>query len=733
MKRKIDKHRGAKSKRTGLLLLVLLLASALLCPLSAKAEEQSSTKKIISVVYDDSGSMKNDGITSWASANYAMQAFAALLNEQDQMYITYMSDIMNGKKEAVEIDLINTEAAVKQIREDDRAFDETPVEAVDVAMEKLLSVQNEDENTQFWLIILTDGVMLQYDSNHVDIQDAVDDYAGTEMCNGSTVYITYMGIGNAAMISGDPSDGVNVVSAGNNIVPALSDIANKVSGRMVFEESQIGQKDGKTITVHSEIPLYAVSVFSQGSNTKVEQASAEKKLDVKRNVELKYPEPKYGAVTDTSLFGNAALITNGDKVIQPGDYEIVFSEDVALENTVIMYQPAIKMAAEMKRNGVKVDNPEDLALGDVVDIELIPTNPETGEVIEDSKLPAGILWTVSYQVDDQTVDESDGRILTGVAVQEGSNKIVGTMQIPNYAPNRQTIDFIPARNINYGITVNQPDQVTFARGKLGLDGAEGDVVTFQITDDGVPMSKEELNGVSLKIVDTEVDDSGVKGFLNRFGMKTASPGIKQNDDGTFTLYPKFSVIPAFLIKAGTYTVTVAVDADTSVQAVGTFEIVPSLTDWADLVPVIIGLLILLYLIYILFFKAKFDGQTLKIQVYVAAGPMGGGKLLTTEGDEVVLKKFGGDLFAPKNACTRSVSGIRVIADGSGGAYIKKRTVASYEAYGNAGANPLHNFSGVVGSLKQVKGKEDLIPDMVSLGSLPFYLKQGKRLYRITLE
>ena len=66
-----------------------------------------------------------------------------------------------------------------------------------------------------------------------------------------------------------------------------------------------------------------------------------------------------------------------------------------------------------------------------------------------------------------------------------------------------------------------------------------------------------------------------------------------------------------------------------------------------------------YLIYILFFKAKFDGQTLKIQVYVAAGPMGGGKLLTTEGDEVVLKKFGGDLFAPKNACTRSVSGIRV--------------------------------------------------------------------------
>lgn len=712
----------------------LITVSFLLGPLTVKADTQSASKKIISVVYDDSGSMRTDGITSWASANYAMQAFAALLSDQDEMYITYMSDIMLGKKEAVSIDLADPEKAVKQIREDDRIFHETPLEAVDVAMDQLLSCQKEDENTQFWLVILTDGAMAKYDSSHDTVQQALDDYKGTVMCNGSTVYITYMGIGDYAQpITDDPAAGLNQVSAGDDIVPVLSDIANKISGRMVFEDSQITQKDGKTIVVHSEIPLYSVAVFTQGSNTKVAGAAAEKELDVERNVELKYPEPKFDALTDQTLFGNAALITNGEKVIQPGDYEISFSEDVSLEKTVLMYQPAIKMTAQLKKSGVKVDDSGTLAADDVVDIELVPTNPETGEVIEDSKLPEGIKWTVSYQVEDQIVDQSDGRVLTGVTIQEGNSQIVGTMQIPNFAPDRQIIDFNPERQMNYGITVDQPDEVIFNRGNLGQDGADGDVTAFTLTDDGVPLAKEDVKDSLLKITDVQVDSSKITGFLDRIGMKEASPGLKLNDDGTFSLYPKFSVIPAFLIKAGTYTVTVAVSEDPGVQAVGTFEIRPSITDWADMVPVIIAILLLLYLIYIFFIKAKFDGQTLKIQVFVASGAMGGGKLLTTEGDEVILKKFGGDLFAPKKACTRSISGIRVIADGSGGAYIKKRTVASYDAYGNAGANPVNNFSGVTGSLKAVKGKEDAIPEIVSLGSLPFYLKQGKRLYRITLE
>ena len=45
--------------------------------IGADAAQIKAAKKIISVVYDDSGSM-NDDHDSWAVANYAMQAFCGM-------------------------------------------------------------------------------------------------------------------------------------------------------------------------------------------------------------------------------------------------------------------------------------------------------------------------------------------------------------------------------------------------------------------------------------------------------------------------------------------------------------------------------------------------------------------------------------------------------------------------------------------------------------------------------
>ena len=75
----------------------------------------------------------------------------------------------------------------------------------------------------------------------------------------------------------------------------------------------------------------------------------------------------------------------------------------------------------------------------------------------------------------------------------------------------------------------------------------------------------------------------------------------------------------------------------------------------------------------------------------------------------------------------------VIADGSGGAYIKKNAILTYDAYGNSGANPEEFYEDIASSLKPVKGKEGDVPQIISLGSQAFYLKQKKRLYRITMK
>ena len=69
---------------------------------SVAETKMKASRKIVSVVYDDSGSMKKE--SNWSSANYAMQAFAALLNKEDGMYITYMSSYKQGAKK---VDLTN--------------------------------------------------------------------------------------------------------------------------------------------------------------------------------------------------------------------------------------------------------------------------------------------------------------------------------------------------------------------------------------------------------------------------------------------------------------------------------------------------------------------------------------------------------------------------------------------------------------------------------------------------
>jgi hypothetical protein len=82
-------------KKKAAIWLFCLIQVVTLCAapaLNADAAQNKAAKKIISVVYDDSGSMW-DANDSWAAANYAMQAFAALLNADDEMYITYMSDV----------------------------------------------------------------------------------------------------------------------------------------------------------------------------------------------------------------------------------------------------------------------------------------------------------------------------------------------------------------------------------------------------------------------------------------------------------------------------------------------------------------------------------------------------------------------------------------------------------------------------------------------------------------
>ena len=385
----------------------------------------TSPKKIISVVYDDSGSMAGE---RWTYANYSLQTLTSLLNTQDELYVTYMSDPSDAKK----ISLTDIQDSVDKIRDKEDSHN-TPEESIDTAVGKLESIKETDATTQYWLIIMTDGAINEM-SNESELQKKIDSVKNKKMDNGSSMYIDYLGMGDAWNIKADEANGLYSFKATDDkILDVMKALANQISGRIEVDFSNITQVDKKTVKVHSELPLYSLSVLSQESDAKVLSAKAENELDVERNISLNATDLKNG-IKKEKMFGNAAVISNGSKAIYQGDYTINFSKKVDVKNLTFLYEPAIEFIVNITKQGIKVDDPKTLKVGDKIDIEIVPVVPGTDTQISDSVLPKNTAFGVQYAVNESVVKKSSSRSLTDVKIKAGKNVINTQMQIPGFVP-----------------------------------------------------------------------------------------------------------------------------------------------------------------------------------------------------------------------------------------------------------------------------------------------------------
>ncbi len=722
-------------KRKMFVWLLCLLQIITLCAFpvtDAQAAKVEAPKKIIAVVYDDSGSMEAGN--AYDSANYAMQAFAGLLSPRDEMYISYMSDV-DKNAGVVTCDMGNIQGTVDQIRTKADWADYTPLLSAQLALEKLESIQESDENAQFWLVILTDGNMHEINTNYKSLQDFLNKNKGKTMSNGTQLCTYYMGIGSAAEeVSADPSKNLNKIMAGDNIVPALSEVANKVSGRIKFDNKDIEQVDSKTVKIHNKLPLYNISVFSQKSRAQVVSVTGDADLHVERNIRLDSPL--------AALYGNAAVVDNGDKLIQSGDYTVTFSEDISLADTVFMYQLAIEMKPEITKNGVKVKDTSEIEAGDTLDIELIPANPETGDMIDENLLPKGITWGICYSIDGTEIKSSQSRTLTGVKADVGENKITCTMTIPEYTPMVQTITFTIDKPVVYGIQTETFDDDEYDRNNLGLENCKGTPDRYFITADGVPLTKADLDGKKLEVVDVQIDDSMLSGFLDTFGTKLAPVKLKVQDDGSFVLYPGKTVMPAFLLQAGRYQVTVGLKDDNGITAEGSFYVNPQPADWIDLFWLILFLLLIIYIIYITFFKPRFPSKKVIVDGYTAASG-GKGAMDPASCKETRLPSWPLSRILPGPTRTK-IKGVNLTAyaEKGGLVHFKKDTVEGFTAfgYGSAAKDPANDYKAIIASLdkkdtkkaKEKERKKKASNTPYRIKDKPLYLYNSAVLYRVTL-
>lgn len=752
-------------------ILVLLIMTCLICLSAGRtvhaAESGSETatsvlppKKIVSIVFDDSGSMGDD----WLDENYAVQVFAALLNPQDELYVTYMSELTADR-----IDLNDPDAAVKKIRDKKMADGGTPLTAVDVACDALEGIRGEDPATQFWLVIMTDGGFGRYDSRYADLDDALNQLKGKAQSNGSKLRVYYFGIGaSAATVSPDPSNGLEARQS-DDIVGTLGEIAGAVSGRCIFEKNEIEVIDRRSIRIRSNLPLYSMSAFTQNSTAKVESVEAadaetpDDGLSV-RNIHVDRPDlylPDNVKEKKAGLRGNVSVISGKNDILPPGAYTISFTGDIDVDKLVLMYQPAIRLELQLTAHGNEITDPAQIHENEDVEVEIRPVDPSSGEEIDMDSFPQDTGWEIRISRDG-TEQLQEGRTADLQDLAHVEYRIRGAMTIPGMpAVYTREIAFTPTDDPRAYSLEADKDTGTIPRAKL-MSGENADsspavrVMRDEDLDrDGVPdgnprpLTKEETVGKKAAVekeVRIEADDFG---FLpNRLGFLQAGLSLRQRSDGAYVLCPDIggtrgtmlTLLAPYAIRTGHYHVTVELPVNGQTEELHA-DVTGRLTDWIPLLVEIFLLWLLYRLWYMIFKKQKFARNcALDLSVYIR-DPDGYGSASPDQNEQITLKPYGEHPFSKKPAQIRvRTLQITVFANATGMPCVETNTVYRGGSWGvstvREGRRGIR-FDKVVETIrtqtkKREKGESDE-PEMHILTSEPTYFYEGgTQLYTLSL-
>ena len=433
---------------------IIVLSVMLSLPISVSAESLY-IRKIVSVVYDDSGSMDGD---KWAYANYAMQTFCGMLNSEDQLFITYMShaeqNTNNYKPEKIDLSAGGIQKSVDSVRNHIDSGS-TPYSAVEKAYEKLKSVNDSNPNTQYWLVVITDGSFNECDSmsdaeKKMFVNNNFKEYTENVMPNGTNLQVTFLGIGDGVVFPDEnKSNGIFTYSATNadGIIGAMSEMADRISGRTRLEKSDIKKIDDKTIQVSSSIPLLNIAVFAQDSQAKITKAvySNEVNIPVSRNVSLSYPGY-------SDLVGGAFLLGNSQNIIGSGTYNITFDQNIDLNNVIILFEPALEMRMTITVNGNEISDYSELdnvMENDKVSISCKIYEMGTDTEIDPSLLPPGTKFEITVSENGTVVDQTTGKemLLSDYILKNIDTEITAAVIIEGFNPVDFSAKFTPTKYV----------------------------------------------------------------------------------------------------------------------------------------------------------------------------------------------------------------------------------------------------------------------------------------------
>lgn len=261
-----------RAKRTIKFVSILLMILSFCFNAFSYENPENSIKKVISIAYDDSGSMSSNG-QDYSYASYGLQNIIGLMNPQDKLNVVKMSDM--NKNNTFHIDNYDKRKSeledVKTYRADGK---DTNFQTVRTAVDYLLdmkSVYGEDNNYEYYLVVMTDGQFDNYPSNLTKYLSEIPREFGSSIYNG-----IFIGIGNnvPSKLEKDVLDAPNnyYVESGNNdeIVNALYVAHDIIYNRTVIPEEDLHyNENNSSLFFDAKDNINRIIVFEQNQQVPV--------------------------------------------------------------------------------------------------------------------------------------------------------------------------------------------------------------------------------------------------------------------------------------------------------------------------------------------------------------------------------------------------------------------------------------------------------------------------------
>lgn len=285
----------------GFLTILIFVAIILVFNASPKVEAEediSYNNKIISVVYDNSGSMLSVNKNEYAL--YSLKLLISVLSPSDKVMISPLNngtiEVSPSNPYTINVDMQTEDrkgAIDKAIAKIPSSTGSTPPGAIDVAINNLIAEglttndkAGENNSKEYWLIILTDGVFNNVGSSFSDyLTEKIKNYS---LLN--TIYYSFcsgaLDLRDSEIVKNYPVSAYYAEDT-NQITSQMIDIANKLTRRYSVEQVKLDYKYYAKIDLSTyNIALSSISIASQNSGLELQSI----KLD---NVDITNKITKY--------------------------------------------------------------------------------------------------------------------------------------------------------------------------------------------------------------------------------------------------------------------------------------------------------------------------------------------------------------------------------------------------------------------------------------------------------